>query len=79
VLEVEEYRAAAHERLEVAGDFGGEKFVELREELSLAANPFQKRLRFFRGNGFNGSDRELFADARTTWGFGDVRANDFRK
>ena len=79
VLEVEEHRTAAHERLEVAGNFGGEKFIELREELRLAANPFQKRLRFFRGNGFNGSDMELFTGARTAWGFGDVRANDFRK
>jgi hypothetical protein len=74
---LEEHRTAAHERLEVEGDFVGEKFVELREELRLAANPFQKRLRFFRGNGFNSSDWELFTGARTAWGFGDVRTNDF--
>ncbi len=45
MLEVEEHRAAANERLKVTGDFRGEKFVELREELRFAADPFEKRLR----------------------------------
>jgi hypothetical protein len=79
LLEVKEHRAATDERLDVTANFRREKFIELGQKLRFAADPFQKRLCFFRGNGFNGSDRELFTGARTAWGFGDMRANDFRK
>src|SRR5258708_4939593 len=42
---MKEHGAAADERLKVALGVGGEKFVELRQKLSLAPNPLQKWLR----------------------------------
>jgi len=74
---VKEHRAAANERFNIAVNLRGEKFIELREELRFAANPFQERLCFFGSNGFNGSDGELFTGARTAWGFGNMWADNF--
>lgn len=78
VFEMEENCATTYERLEVAGDFSGEKFVELREELRLAADPFQKWLRRDRRGGGHRAEGKLFvADFCEAGRFGNLRAENF--